>query len=132
MNYLAFLKLDGIKGESNAAHHQGETKLLSVSWLNKRPVGLHTPPSETKEICFLKELDTISPILLKRYIDGDHIDSAVVTMAKSVGAASIPYLTITMTDVTITSLIMLGYSSSDKKHVEEFVLSCAKLEIKHS
>jgi type VI secretion system secreted protein Hcp len=130
MAYDAYLKLDGITGESNAANHQGETEIYSFSF-GIRQVGVSEPHGSVREASFIKSLDSISATLFQKCATGDHIATAVLSLDNTVGASSLPFATYTMSDVMIVSVRPTGSTKGDKP-LEEFTLNFTKLEWKRA
>jgi type VI secretion system secreted protein Hcp len=83
-----FLKLDGIEGESVAAGHAGEIELLSFGQsFNNDQNAPNTARSKAPcgTVTFTKGLDMASPVLLKKLVQGVHINTA--TFSFDVGGA---------------------------------------------
>ena len=131
MAYDAYLKLDGIKGESNAANHQGETEILSYSLSASQSPGGGAHES-VKEMSFVKVLDSISATLFQKCATGEYIASAVLTLDKRVGASSLTYATYTMTNVMVLSVRPGGYGKAEDKPLEEFTLGFEKIVWKYA
>ena len=78
----AFLKLDGIKGESVDSNHKGESDILSFSW-GASQAAVQTPGSRGgagkvhfQDIQFVKKTDSASPLLMLHCASGEHIKEA--------------------------------------------------------
>ncbi|HEV2493984.1 MAG TPA: type VI secretion system tube protein Hcp [Terriglobia bacterium] len=114
MAYDAFLKLDGINGESQKKDHTNEIDIMSFSWgaSNSTSVGTGTGPSTGKvsvsDFSIMKSTDSSSPLLFQKCCDGTVIASAQVTLQKSAGTSPIQYLIYKFTNVYITSLQWSG------------------------
>jgi len=109
----AFLKLDGIKGESADAGHKGEIDILHFRW-DTSQVGSHatgggggTGRVRFSAIHFVKRADASSPLLLLNCANGAHIKEANVTVRKA-GGTQLEYLKIKLTDVLISKFIEHG------------------------
>jgi type VI protein secretion system component Hcp len=72
---LYFLKLDGIRGESQHAEHVGELELESVAWGESG-----APPREPATITFTARSSTASPALFTACAEGRTIAGAVLTI----------------------------------------------------
>lgn len=131
MAYKAYLKLDGITGESNAANHQGETEILSYSLSAPQSPGGGAHES-VKDMTFVKVLDSISATLFQKCASGEYIASAVLSLDKIVGASSLTYATYTMTNVMVLSVRPGGSSKGEDKPLEEFTLGFEKIEWKYA
>jgi len=104
----AFLKLDGIKGESADSKHKGEIDLMSFSWgLEQSGVQATGGGGGAGKVRFLdfqisKKTDASSPLLMLNCANGAHIPTAAFTVRKA-GGTQLEYLKIKMTDVLISS-----------------------------
>jgi type VI secretion system secreted protein Hcp len=115
MAFDAFLKLDGITGESQKDKHVGEIDLLSFSWgaSNSTSVGTGTGPASGKvsmsDFSIMKSTDSSSPPLFQKCCDGSVIATGVVTLQKQTGAGGpIAYLVYNFTNVYVTSIQWSG------------------------
>jgi type VI secretion system secreted protein Hcp len=114
MAYDAFLKLDGITGESQKDKHQGELDIMSFSWgaSNSSSVGTGTGVSVGKvtvsDFSVMKSTDSSSPVLFQKCCDGSVIATAVVTLQRQVQATATPYLVYNFTNVYVTSIQWSG------------------------
>jgi type VI secretion system secreted protein Hcp len=104
----AFLKLDGIKGESADAKHKGEIDIESFSWgLSQTGVsatggGGGAGKVKVHDISFSKKTDASSPLLLLNCANGAHIKEANFVVRKA-GGEQLEYLKIKLTDVLVSS-----------------------------
>jgi type VI secretion system secreted protein Hcp len=103
----AFLKLDGIQGESTDAKHKNE--IVVESWsLGVAPRVSATGQQTTARPCvsdivITKHLDKSSPVLFMHAATGKHIPTGVIVVRKA-GETPMEYLVVTMQDVVITSI----------------------------
>jgi type VI secretion system secreted protein Hcp len=117
MAYDAFLKLDGVTGESQKENHAGEIDLTSFAWAasNSSAVGTGTGVSVGKvnvhDFSVVKLTDTSSPVLFQKACDGSVIPTAVVTLQRQVQGQATPYLVYNFTNVYITSVRWHGSHS---------------------
>ena len=104
----AFLKIDGIKGESTDAKHAGEIDVEAFSWgLSHSGSGGVGGGGEAGKVSlsdfsFVTRSTTASPQLVLACASGKHLKEAVFT-ARRAGAAAVEFLKITFTDVLISS-----------------------------
>ena len=109
MATTAFIRFDGIDGESTNKDHRGEIDLLSWSWgLNAVTVtsgggGSGASRVAPRDFHFVHRYDKASPALAKSAASGRHVASAVMSSRKA-GAGQKDFLKVTMTDVLITSV----------------------------
>jgi len=114
MAYDAFLKLDGVTGESQKANHVGEIDLMSFSWgaSNSSAVGTGTGVSTGKvtvsDFSIMKSTDSASPVLFQKCCDGSVIATGVVTLQRQIQATATPYLVYNFTNVFVTSIQWSG------------------------
>jgi type VI secretion system secreted protein Hcp len=102
----AFLKLDGVPGESTDAKHKGEIDLESFAFGVKQTGtagtggGGGTGKAEFSSFRFEKLYDTSSPKLFLGAADGEHFKSALVTFRKRSGEQQ-EFLTYKFDDVMV-------------------------------
>jgi len=108
MAYDAFLKLDGIKGESMDAKHKGEIDIMSFSW-GVAQTGTHGTGGgggagkvSVHDITITKKTDAASPLLFLNCANGSHIKEANLVVRKA-GGTQLEYLKIKLTDVLVSS-----------------------------
>jgi len=111
----AFLKLDGIKGESADSKHKGEIDVMSFSWgLQQTGVQATGGGGGAGKVSFIdflvvKKTDASSPLLMLNCANGAHIPSAAFTVRKA-GGSQLEYLKIKLTDVLISKYRPAGGS----------------------
>lgn len=114
MAYDAFLKLDGITGESQKQGHTGEIDIMSFSWggSNSSSVGTGTGVSVGKvsvsDFSIMKSTDSASPVLFQKCCDGSVIATGVVTLQRQVQGSATAYLVYNFTNVYVTSIQWSG------------------------
>lgn len=121
----AFLKLEGVPGEATATGNRDEIVIDSFSMGLSRPSGSAGGP-QFSDISFTHQLDKASPLLMLRCAQGTHIQTAVLT-CRTVGASSLVFYKITLTDVVVTSVSVSGASGGDRP-TESFSLNYARIE----
>jgi len=104
-----FLKIDGIKGESQDAGHKDEIDIISFSWgmaqqgTAAKGGGMGAGKVAVHDISVTKQVDMASPKLFDACATGKHIASAQLTCRKA-GGSAIEYWTIKLTDILISSI----------------------------
>ncbi len=131
-----FLTIQGISGESTADGHTGDIDVFSVKLgVNQRGItdfggGAGVGKSTFLPIVVFKNVDTSSPALFLACASGKHIPQAKLTAIKA--GANQPYLTITLTDVLVSSL---NNESADTDGVttvlESLSLNFSKIEFSY-
>jgi len=128
-----FLKIDGIDGESQDKKHKNEIEVDTWSGaVSNEPStdyggGSGTSVSEHEDFHFLKGVDKASPKLFQACACGEHIKKAVMTCRKA-GKDQQEYLTITFTDVLISSFENANYGGINQ---DRFSFNCGKVEIQY-
>jgi len=130
-----FLKLDGIKGESQDGKHKEEIHIESFSWgLNQtgafgagggggaRKVNVH-------DISVTKFVDKSSPDLMLACASGKHIPSGLITVRKA-GEKPLEYLKIKLTDILISGVQFAGSGGGDQ-FSENLSLNFAKFHVEY-
>ena len=113
-----FLKIDGIKGESNDGKCKDQIDVLSFSW------GAHQQSSmsggggggagkaSVNELSITHMVDKASPNLLLHLMGGKHIKEALLTVRKA-GGTPLDYFKVTMKDLIISSVQHGGSNGGD-------------------
>jgi type VI secretion system secreted protein Hcp len=147
----AFLKLDGIKGESADAKHKGEIDIMSFSWgaaqtgVSATGGGGGAGKVKFHDFQITKKTDAASPLLFLNCANGAHIKEANFVVRKA-GGEQLEYLKIKLTDVLISSYKPAGTESAligllqpaaqapaagDEIPMEEVTLNFAKVEFSY-
>lgn len=127
-----FLTFAGISGSSTDAKHKGAIDALSFSW------GLSVAYSNTgggggagkatfSDFAWSQAVDVSLPTLMVYAGQGKHIDNAILDLVY-VGAKPFSYLTMTFSDVVLTSLNIAGSSGNAPGGTGSFTY--AKVEMK--
>lgn len=103
----AFLKLDGIDGESTDDKHKNEIVVDAWSFGVTQRVSATGQQTTARpcvsDIVVTKGVDKASPILFMHAATGKHIPTATITVRKA-GERPLEYLVVTMQDVIVTSI----------------------------
>jgi type VI secretion system secreted protein Hcp len=138
MAFDAFLKLDGIKGESQDQKHKGEIDIESFSWgasqvgTSQTGGGGGAGKVAVQDIHFFKKVDSSSPIIFVKCATGEHIKEANFVVRKA-GGEQLEYLKYKFTDVLISSVTPQGTAQGggDEIPSEGLSLNFAKVEISY-
>ncbi len=104
-----FLKIDGIKGESQDKNHVGELELVSYGWgveaatVTTGGAGQRIGRSTFQDFQFGAKASKAGPQLMLHCATGTRIKQVVLTGARATDAAARDYLKITLSDVVVTS-----------------------------
>ena len=135
MAFDAFLKLDGIKGESTDSKHKDEIDVLSFNWgahqgsSHATGSGSGSGKVDVSPFSFVHKTDKSSPILFQKCCAGDHIKDGLFVVRKA-GGSQLEYLKIKMTDVLISSVRPGGSAhGADEIPIEEVSLTFSKIEV---
>jgi type VI secretion system secreted protein Hcp len=130
----AFLKLDGIKGESQDAKHKGEIDILSFSWgasqtgVSATGGGGGAGKVRFQDLTIVKKTDASSPLLMLNCASGAHIKEGDITVRKA-GGTQLEYLKIKLTDLLISGYKEHGSNTSnDEIPIESITLNFSKVE----
>jgi len=130
-----FIKVDNILGESRFDGHVGEIDVLSFSFgasqTGIREAGGRASArrSSLSPIVIVKNVDKASPKFFLACATGTHIKDAVITVRKA-GDKPLEYLTITLSDVLISSY-SVGAADSGGVATESISFSYSKIEYKY-
>ena len=106
----SFLKLDGIKGESQVKGFEEQIQILAWSWGMSQSgsaqsgTGAGAGKVNVSDISFTHYVDSSTPTLMGACCSGKHFPKATLTMRKAGGDAALKYVTITLEDLLITSV----------------------------
>jgi type VI secretion system secreted protein Hcp len=135
MSIEAFLKLDGIDGESAKDGHTGEIEIKSVNWGTSHASTGHTGTGHSSgkvdfaDISIMKVADKSSPKLMLRCCDGKTIGTGKITFRKTAGDSKIDFLTYALTNVMVTSWQQSGNDSGDDQVAESVSFAATKVVV---
>lgn len=133
----AFLKIDGIEGESQDSKHKQEIELLSYSFGADQPAsssvggGGGAGRVNMHDLTVLKSVDKASPRLFVACATGQHIKSAVLTVRKA-GGDQQDYITVTLSDLLVSSAQNTGQpKGTDGLPTEQVALNFSKINFEY-
>ena|SRR5581483_150489 len=127
MAFDAFLKIDGVNGESKDSVHQNEIDVMSYTWGGSQPTGSTygggggVGKFNAQDLTITKRMDIASPNLFQNCASGKPFDSAVLTIRKAGGGSPVEYLKYTMTNVIVTSFQNSGMAGGTEDVPTEHV-----------
>jgi type VI secretion system secreted protein Hcp len=134
MAFDAFLKIDGIEGDSTASKHKGEIEVLSFSWNIRQPTstggtggGGSAGKAVPSDFSIVKHVDKASPVLMVAVCSGQHFQDALFTVEARGGKGGEAFLKIKLSDVLISSY-QTGGGGNDVP-TDQVSLNFAKVEI---
>jgi len=126
-----FLKLDGIKGESQDDKHKDQIEILSFSWgMTNTPVaggGGGTGKVSVHDISLVAKLSKASPQFLAACAGGTNIVSATLYVRDSGATTNREYYQIKLENMQISSLKQTGATSSSDRPTEEVAFNFSKI-----
>lgn len=131
----AFMKINGIKGESKGDKHKDEIDVLSWSWgmaqmgTGHTGGGLGTGKVDVHDLTFTKYLDKATPELMLHCCNGKHIPDCTLTLQKA-GENPVTYLKIKMENVVISG-VNTGGHGGDERITENVTLNFEKVEVEY-
>jgi type VI secretion system secreted protein Hcp len=105
----SFLKLGTLKGESVVKGFEDQMQILSWAWGMDQTGTTHMAQGggagkvNVHDLTVTHHVDAASPNLMLACCKGTHYDTATLTMRKA-GGTALEYVTITLTNVIITSV----------------------------
>lgn len=132
LNGAAYIKFDGVPGESRDKDHVGEIDVQAWDWGMTYTLGTVGGGGAGKasfdRIRVTKRLDKATPLLMQRCASGQIIPSATLVVRND--ATRTAYLKITLTDVVVTS-VATGGSADEQSHTESIVIDFAKVAFEY-
>lgn len=129
----AFLKLDGIEGESPDSKHSKEIQLTSFSFGAQQTGtaatggGMGAGKVHFQDLHITHHVDKASPKLLLACATGQHIKSGVLSVRKA-GGEQQDYLVVTLSDVLVSSVQAGGTASNTEVPTEQISLNFSKIQ----
>jgi type VI secretion system secreted protein Hcp len=131
-----FIKIDGIKGESQDSKHKDEIDVLSWSWGVSQSGTMHggggggSGKASFQDLSITKWVDMSSPKLLNSASTGKHIKEALLTVRKA-GEKPLEYLKVTLSDCLISS-VSTGGSGGEDRLTENVTINFAKVKFEYT
>jgi type VI secretion system secreted protein Hcp len=130
-----FLKIDGIEGESTDDKHKNEIDVMSWSWGETNSGdsagrgGGGAGKVSMQDFNFVMQVNKATPKLMLACATGQHVKKATLICRKA-GTQQQEYLTITMTDLLVSSY-QTGGSAGDVIPVDQISLNFSKIEFEY-
>jgi type VI secretion system secreted protein Hcp len=131
-----FLKIDGVDGEATDATHKGEIEVLAYNW-GESQVGTHGAGGgggagkvSMQDFHFTMRVNKASPKLMLACATGDHLKTAKLTVRKA-GGDQQEYMTVTFSDVLVSSYQTAGVGNGDSIPNESISLNFGKVEFEY-
>lgn len=131
MPYDAFLKLDGVPGESKDEQHNGWIDILSFSWGVKQTKASGSGGGAGKamisDLTMTKRVDKATPLLVQNVINGRHAATGMLSVRKA--GASTDFLKYSLSSVLVSSLTHEGNTRGDSTPLEQLELGFLKISV---
>jgi type VI secretion system secreted protein Hcp len=130
-----FLKIDGIKGESQDHKHKDEIDVLSWSFGATQSGSMAygggggAGKVSMQDLHFVKRVDAASPLLFLKCAGGDHIKEAVL-VARKAGGDQQEYMTVKLSNLLISSY-QSGGNQGEVVPTDQVSLNFQKIEIEY-
>lgn len=127
-----FLKLDGVKGESQDAAYPDQIDVLSWSWGLSQSGSVHTGGGagsgkvSVQDISLTKYIDVSSPTLHLFCANGKHIAKGMLICRKA-GENPLEYLKLDLEEIMVTS-VQTGGSGGEDRLTENITLNFRKVK----
>lgn len=131
----AFLRLEGIAGESADAKHRGEIDIESFGW-SESQTGSGSQPGGGRSserinagsFQFSAYTSQASPRLFQACATGQRVKTAVLTVRNRSG---LEYMTWRLTDVSVRDYKIVGDTNRDARTRDEFSLEFSRIEFEY-
>ena len=133
MAFDAFLKIEGIQGESLDKNHKDEIEIDSYSWglANAGSFGSGggggAGKASFQDFHFTTKLNRSSPLLMKACATGQHIKEATLTVRKA-GSGGFEFLKIKLNDILVSSLQPGGAGGDGDLPADQFSLNFVRID----
>lgn len=127
-----FIKIDGIKGESQDKSHAAEIDVLAWSWGGSQSGSGHTGGGSgagkvnIQDLSFTKYVDASSTTLFQHMCKGTHIKDASLVVRKA-GDKPLEYMKFKFYDILVSSL-STGGSGGEDRLTENVTLNFTKFD----
>jgi type VI secretion system secreted protein Hcp len=131
-----FLKIDGIKGESQDSKHKDEIEIASYSFGENQTgtfasgAGGGAGKVSMQDFHFTTHVNKASPSLFFACASGSHIKEGLLTVRKA-GGDQQEYLKIKLTDILVSSY-QAGASHGSEVPTDQFSLNFSKIEFSYA
>ena len=131
-----FLKIDGVKGESQDSKHKDEIQLESWSFGESQGGsfafggGGGAGKVSMQDFHFVMKVNKSSPVLFLKCANGEHIKSAILTCRKA-GKDQQEFYKVVFGDILVSSFQTSGSGSGDALPMEQISLNFATIELEY-
>jgi type VI secretion system secreted protein Hcp len=123
----AFLRIDGIKGESTDDRHREWIAVLSFSWGCNQQArafqagsgGGSSRRADFADLTIVKPLDAATPLLFVACAKGEHIKEVVLELCRA-GGDRLKFMEYKMSEVTVSGVTVSGDGGRDPTETVSF------------
>lgn len=133
MAFDAFLKIDGIDGESTRKGYEKQIPVLSFSWGGSNPATIGVKggggggKGTLSGLNIMKKADGSSPKFFQKCMEGEHIKKATLTLLKAGGKEALDFIKCELETVYIDSVQYSGSEGGDDAPMESVSLVFGKV-----
>lgn len=139
MAFDAYLKIEGLDGESTSKGMEKQIEIESFTWgvsnsatVGSQAGGLSGGKANIGAFTVTKGVDKASPNLMLAACDGSHFKSATVTFRKATGSSGQkPFEILKFTECMVSSYQMSGATGGDDTPRESVSFEFAKVEMEY-
>lgn len=138
MAYDAFLKLEGVEGESTRSGFEGQIEIESVDFGAENPTsagagaGRGAGKVSVRPISITKLADSASTNLFQACCTGKHFPKGKITFHRAGGDEAVDYLVWDLEKVYISQYQINGSAGMDERPREQITLDFGKIEITYT
>lgn len=139
MAFDAYLKLEGLEGESVRDGHVGEIEIFSFSFgahnsgsIQGGTTGAGIGKGTVSAFSLMKTTDTTSPVIFQNCMQGKHWPTANVTLNKSGGEAALPFLKFEFKELYCSAIQWSGGSGGDDRPMESVSFDFGAVKITYT
>jgi type VI secretion system secreted protein Hcp len=136
----AYIKFDGVDGESTAVDHKDWIVVDSMTWgvaaVSPAPTGA-PPKVAVRDFTITHRIDKASPKLFLACATGQTIPTVTLSVTRTVAGTEVGFYQIILTDVLVSSVTSASApdsagTSGDERPQESLSLNYTKIEIKYT
>jgi type VI secretion system secreted protein Hcp len=133
MAFDAFLKVDGVDGETTRKGYEKAIPVISFSWGGSNPATLGVlgggggGKGSLSGLNVMKKADATSPKFYQKCMEGEHIAKASLTLLKAGGKEAVDFIKYELENVFIDSVQYSGAEGGDDTPTESISISFGKL-----
>lgn len=138
MPYDAFLKLEGVPGESTREGFEEQIEVESLNFGVNNPTssgpgaGRGAGKASISPISISKQVDKASPKLFDACTHGKHFPTAEITFHRSGGDEAVDYLVYKLEKVYVSDYQINGTSGMEDRPREQISLDFGKVEVTYT